>query len=373
MIFILVLLGSIIGAAAGYIAAAAIGYVVAGAMGMSDFEGGRAILAAFFAGPIGGIAGFFFGVWLPLRLRKRHSIPAVLGYSALSIVAISLIAGAVAGYFYFDNAPIYRDGSRFALEFEIRLPANATAPASLRNIRIELDTAKNTITGDLDPSATHKDGERTVLVGEVELYFRTSSRTLALQMPQQPDRIFKLPLAAAPSPFEEFTPWARVDLIGEPPDHPRVAAADAADDFDIRYRLPDPRKPVPYIEFEIRLPAGTRLPDDFHALHTAQRRDDADDDWGYFLHENWKRLDGDRPVLMGSTAIRKPTKHPKLTLKLLEGPLLVFDLAFPETAKPTPDFGPWTPVTTLETYRQPPRPPGPDDKFELRYRIDPPR
>jgi hypothetical protein len=104
-----------------------------------------------------------------------------------------------------------------------------------------------------------------------------------------------------------------------------MAGSDAADDFEIRYRLPDPHKPVPYIEFEVRLPAGTRLPDDVHVLHTAQRRDDIDDDRGYFLHDNWKRFDGDRPVLMGSTAIRKPTKHPKLTLKLLEGSLLVFD------------------------------------------------
>ncbi len=340
---------------------------------MSDFEGGRAMFAAFFAGPIGGIAGFIFGVWLGLRLRGKHSFLALIGYAAASIVATAVVAAAVSAYMYFDTAPIYRDGSRFALEFEIRLPANAKIPARSSDIRIELDTAKNTITGDLDPSATHQDGARTVLVGEVELYYRTASRMLALQMPREPDRIFKLPLAASPPPFEEFTVWTRVDLIGEPADHPRRAGADAADDFEIRYRLPDPHKPAPYIEFEVRLPAGTPLPDDFHALHTAQRRDDIDDDWGYFLHDNWKRLDGDRPVLMGSTAIRKPTKHPKLTLKLLEGPLLVFDLAFPETATPTPDFGPWKPVALLETYGEPPRPPGPADGFELRYRIDPPR
>ena len=54
----------------------------------------------------------------------------------------------------------------------------------------------------------------------------------------------------------------------------------------VRDRLPDPHKPAPQVEFEIRLPAGTRLPDDFHALHTAQRRDDQDD-------EGLQREDGD--------------------------------------------------------------------------------
>ena len=76
---------------------------------------------------------------------------------------------------------------------------------------------------------------------------------------------------------------------------------------------------------------------------------------------------------MGSMAIRKPTKHPKITLKLIDGPMLVFDLAFPPDATPMPDFGPWKPVTQLESYDHPPRPPGPDDAYELRYRIDPPR
>jgi hypothetical protein len=371
--FILALLGSAIGAGAGYAAAAAAAYAVAGAFGMSDFEGGRAMFAAFFAGPIGGIAGFFCGVWLALRLRRRHSLGAVLGYSALSLMAMIAIGTTVGGALYLADAPINRDGTRLLLEFEIRLPANVKLPARMRDIRIELETNKNTMYGDLDLTETHRDGERTVLVGSVELYYRTSTRTLALKLPNEPDRIFVLPLAASPEPFEAFTAWTRVDLMGDPPERPTKASDDPADDFDIRYRLPDPRKPVPHIEFEIRLPAGTKLPDDFHVLHTAQRRDDNDDDWGYFYHDDWKRSDGGRPVLMGSMAIRKPTKHPKITLKLIEGPMLVFDLEFPVDATPTSDFGPWKPVASLETFGQPPRPAGPDDAYELRYRIDPPR
>ena len=43
---------------------------------------------------------------------------------------------------------------------------------------------------------------------------------------------------------------------------------------------------------------------------------------------------------MGGMAIRKPNKHPKITLKLLDGPMLVFDLAFPENAAPTAGLRP---------------------------------
>ena len=277
----------------------------------------------------------------------------------------------MAGYITFENAPIYGDGTRFALEFEIMLPPKAHLPSYFRDIGIELDTDKNVINGDLDPSAVRSENDRPVLAGEVELYHRTSKRSLNLELPGEPDRIFVLPLAASPTPFEAFTSWKHVDLIGNKQDAPRQAVAN--DHFDIRYRLPDPRKPAPHVAFEIRLPAGTRLPDGPETLHIAQRRDDNDDDWGDFLNgKNWRRVEDGRPVLMGGTEIRKPTKHPKITLKLLEGPLLVFDLDFPANGAPTAGFGPWKPVTLLETYGEPPRRPGPDDQFELRYRIDAP-
>ena len=164
------------------------------------------MFAAFFAGPIGAIAGFILGVWLPLRAARQALVPrGARLFGAVDCrggrrrrrpspdISISTMPRSIA------TARASRSNSRSGCRRTRRLPAQ------MRDIRIELDTAKNTITGDLDPSETRKDGERTVLVGEVELYFRTSSRTLALQIPGEPDRIFKLPLAASPRPFEEFT------------------------------------------------------------------------------------------------------------------------------------------------------------------------
>jgi hypothetical protein len=372
--FILAFLGSILGAAAGYAAAAAIALIVTGGIGASDFEGGRAMFAAFVAGPIGAVAGFVFGTWLGLRLRRQHSFIAVLGHASVSVFAIIVLGAIGAGVMQFINGPIYRDGSRFALEFEIKLPAHAKLPARISNIGIEMQADTHRTSAQFDFTETRKDGERTVLVGDTEIYHRAFSRTLVLFMPDEPHREFRLPLAWSPRIVEEFTPWARVDLVDEPPEHPRKAGPEVADDFEIRYRLPDPHKPVPHIEFEVRVPAGTRLGDSILPFHTGLRGDDRED-WGYYLHEsNWKRFDGERPVLMGGMAISKPNKHPKLTLKLIEGPLRVFDLEFSAAPVPTPDFGPWKPAVALEEYGQPPRPPGPDDpSFELRYRIDAPR
>ncbi len=61
MTIFLALIGAIAGFVAGFIMAAAIALSVAGAMGVSDFEGGRAMMAMFVFGPVGGIAGLFAG------------------------------------------------------------------------------------------------------------------------------------------------------------------------------------------------------------------------------------------------------------------------------------------------------------------------
>jgi hypothetical protein len=211
------------------------------------------------------------------------------------------------------------------------------------------------------------DGERTVLVGSVDLYFRTSSRVLVLQVPGQPEQIFQLPLLSTPHFSEELSPWARVDLVAENPQRqPRKAGP--GDDIEIRYRVPDPSKPKPRIEFEIRLPEGTPMPPEISHVYTAQRRDTGEEK-AYFLYSERHRLDGNRPVLVGGMRVRFPDRHPKFVIRLPGGAGRVFGLRYPQDQTPTPAFGPWMPAEAIEDEGQPPRAPGADDGYEMRYQI----
>ncbi|MEO8651966.1 MAG: hypothetical protein ABI391_06660 [Hyphomicrobiaceae bacterium] len=59
----------VIGLTLGWIVAAFAFLGIGSLAGVSDFEGQRAMLAFFAAGPAGGVAGLVVGLWLALRAR----------------------------------------------------------------------------------------------------------------------------------------------------------------------------------------------------------------------------------------------------------------------------------------------------------------
>jgi MFS family permease len=235
--FFLTLLGASVGLAAGFIAAAAIAYAVAGAMGVSDFEGGRGMLAFFLFGPIGGIVGLLLGVWLVLRLRGQRSLNKALGYGAAVVVSLVALASTTVVVLYVTGDILRPNQAPLQLDFEIRLPSRA-AP-QLDAIKVALNTDKNVMPADLLDRQTRQEGDRLVLHGRVDLYFRTSNRLLVLSLPAEPDRIFRLALSASPHLSDSYSPWTRVDFVAGTLDSPpRKAGLD--DNFDIRYRVVDP-------------------------------------------------------------------------------------------------------------------------------------
>jgi hypothetical protein len=83
---------------------------------------------------------------------------------------------------------------------------------------------------------TRKDGERAVLGGRVEVYFRTTNRLLAVSIPGPATPVFSLKLAARPPLSDSYSAW-------EPATHWEPAAAARnknIPDVDIRYRMIDP-------------------------------------------------------------------------------------------------------------------------------------
>ena len=165
------------------------------------------------------------GLWSWLFFKWRLGVVAI---------GLALVAAAVVGYFYLSQDILNPNGGAPRLVFEIRLPAGVALPTD--NERpIQLETSKNRMPALMDRAATRDDGGRPVLVGTVEMYYRTSSRLLTMTMPDKTDLIFNLKLGSAPKHSREFSPWQRAEYIADPgKDQPRRATPD--DNYEIRYR-----------------------------------------------------------------------------------------------------------------------------------------
>lgn len=236
MTFILAVLGGILGAALGWTAAAFITVVITGYLGVSDFEGARGMLAVWGIGPFGGLLGLIGGIWLVLRARGLRTFKAAAIRMPLVIGGIAaLTAGGL--WIAYEMRPNLNDnGAPPLLLFEIRLPAGTEIPASRDAIGINLATEKNTMPGVVFTGQDRMDGDRPVITGSVEMYFRSSWRLLELKLPGEPDRLFVLKLASRPGHDKEFRDWEHVTHVADTGDNrPRIAGPQDA--FDIRYRV----------------------------------------------------------------------------------------------------------------------------------------
>jgi hypothetical protein len=159
----------------------------------------------------------------------RHGLAATAVLGLLAFVAYDIRHAALS---YLGINP-----SKPEVEFEIRLPKTAMSAASaLTDTQVELHTDRNqTLARVRGALASDGDG-RSVLRGSVALDFRTTDRVMVLNLPGQPQRQFRLRLAANPGHSDQFGPWHLAD---------RVVAADMAapvrtefnDAFAIRYRV----------------------------------------------------------------------------------------------------------------------------------------
>ena len=103
-------------------------------------------------------------------------------------------------------------------------------PDRLEGVSIDLNTDKNQMFSTLTATAT--DGDRPVVQGVVDLYFRTSSRILVLHIKGEPDRLFVLKLPSNPPASPDFGTWQRDDKPGQDP-----RKAGDGNNCEARYRV----------------------------------------------------------------------------------------------------------------------------------------
>lgn len=233
MTLLLSLLAGIVGCVIGWAGAAALTLLLGGYFGVSDFEGGRGMLAIWGIGPIGGLIGLVAGIALVLKKRGRFSLGAIAW--RLPLVIAGIVALVAAGFWWMhETRPVLNtNGPAPRLAFEVRLPPGL---APTEGTKAELHTEKNKMPGLIAREAPRTDAGRAVLAGSVELYYRSGWLLLEVRVPGQHDRIFKLNLPSSPRRSTDMTRWQKADFIAEPGlTQPKKAGADEA--FEIRYRV----------------------------------------------------------------------------------------------------------------------------------------
>ena len=236
MTLLLSLLAGIVGAAIGWVGAAALTMLLGGVLGVSDFEGGRGMLAIWGIGPLGGLAGLVAGIVLVLRKRGGFSLGAIAWRLPHAIAGIIALASFGLWWVYETRPVLNTSGPAPQLAFEVRLPPGLAPPADLGAVKAELHTEKNKMPGLVARDGPQTDGGRALLAGSVELYYRSGWRLLEIRMPGQLDRIFKLNLPSSPRRTTQMTGWRKADFIAEPGlSQPRKSGPDEG--FEIRYRV----------------------------------------------------------------------------------------------------------------------------------------
>jgi hypothetical protein len=219
--------GGVIGAILGFFAVLIVFGLLGTGIRADAIMSGLLLLLVF--APVGALAGLMIGTKLALRARGQNGAGEFVAgaFKALGVTVLMVAAGGAMTYFYFEQTAtpwLNPNAATPELHYEIRLPANAALPAS-RDVAVELKTDLNTMPGELASGKFRRDGNQPVIVGQVEMAFRTARRQLAVQIAGQPDRLYPIGLTAKAPHSSELGAWQRL-----------------ADGSEIRYRAKWPGK-----------------------------------------------------------------------------------------------------------------------------------
>ena len=235
MTYLLAAAAGIVAAVVGWLVSGTLAVWIAGLYGMSDFEGARGMFGFLAVGPIGGLIGMVVAIWLVLR-RRRGAMPigAMLGRVGIVLTAIAALVGALIGV-RFLTIDTYTNELPPTLEFEIRLPPALTQSDRAR-VNVELHTDRNVGTSIFrDPWSRTDDGSQ-IIAGLVPLAFKTTSRLLVLELPEEPTRLFRLRLSRNPGSTPTLGAWQRADFVDQTGQAEPVAAP-KDDPVELRYRV----------------------------------------------------------------------------------------------------------------------------------------
>ncbi|MDO8397794.1 MAG: hypothetical protein Q7T45_08235 [Bradyrhizobium sp.] len=192
------IIGGVIGAVADFLATLLV--LELGGFGNQADPIMSGLLALLVFAPAGALVGLVIGTWLGMRWRGRNDAGGLARNSLKAFgVVVALCAVAGGAYFWYAVSTatpwLNPNAANPILQFEVRLPAGAALPAAAQDIAIELQTDRNLMPGETRFNQFRRDGDRSVIVGDVELAFRTATRQLQVKIKGQPDRVFRIGLS----------------------------------------------------------------------------------------------------------------------------------------------------------------------------------
>ena len=199
----------VIGAVLGFVGAVAVLGLTGFGNAADPILSGLIVLAAI--APLGALAGLVLGAKIGMAMRGGGGGGlAANSLKALAIVVV--LAGGGGGLYYANDLStatpwLNPNANSPLLQFEVRLPAGAALPASARDVKIELQTDKNSMPGELHAVPFRRDGDRPVIIGEVELAYRTANRQLAVAIAGQPERVYRIGLTDMAPHAPALGPW----------------------------------------------------------------------------------------------------------------------------------------------------------------------
>jgi hypothetical protein len=236
-------LAGIVGAVMGGVLGLAVSYVLVPLLRIPAMEGQAGMFALFLCVPIGAAAGFIVAaVWF-LRARGVRGFGPLASHLAIVAGGTAAVVWGCYWYLFVKAVPLNPDGPAPQLSFEIRLPAGATVPPSPEQIHIYLDSSGHRSNARLFPNQFRRDGERPVIIGAVDMPYRSDLRLLHLDRPGEIGRIFHILLSSIPDHSAEFGPWERVRYLDMAVESgPAFSRPD--DTHEIRYRAIWPRRGI---------------------------------------------------------------------------------------------------------------------------------
>jgi hypothetical protein len=208
------------------------------------------MLALFVFGPAGAIGGVYLFIWLAMCIRGQTTGAVASGETVASAVApaaaeapaatgpttaetpapasvaktglksigivvalVVVIGSCYAWYEYSTATPWLRPGG-VSMQFEIRLAEGVAIPALSQDLRAELVADVPNVNFLPLPATLHRDrfrrdGAREVIVGEVDLAFRTVHRQIDLAIKGRPERTYQINLTDKAPHTKELGRWEK--------------------------------------------------------------------------------------------------------------------------------------------------------------------
>jgi hypothetical protein len=211
------LMSGLIGALAGWFGLAFLVISLAG----PDRDGGIAMGAFFFIGPIGGLVGFIAGVLLFAKMgvvRKTVPPPAAEGAGPATgprthisrpfAVCLLVIAGGLAWWAWYEliRSPYLTYGF-MTLDLQFRLPSGMTLPPDKDDVQVDVTEGQQHAIISLGESWRGHDGDRQVILATASLTYKARQRVVSLALPGVPEETWRLDLSSDPDPTPGYSAW----------------------------------------------------------------------------------------------------------------------------------------------------------------------